>query len=270
MMSRQGSVTKMAEMYTLNFNVRGGDHTIYNKGSGKPTWWGDIKNKSKWYKAGVLYPYFYTTEKKSESESTIYIQYGHNSQGWATTKFFVYTIHIKNVSRETGNRLKFTVDVTLDYIASQITDFLIAGVKVTHEYRVNGQNFYKQSGTTADAYEKKPNVKKTLTFTVEPEETSNATMLETKTTYPDGEFENGSIFLGYEIKNNLPKAYKPMSIRKSGQQKTLNTEKGYIKIRVGKQWTDRAEEKMDTRLKPNNGRNRIRKNSQWLQLPEYP
>lgn len=258
------------KMYTLTFNVRGGDHTIYNKGTGKPSWWGNIKNKGKWYKADVLYPYFYTTEKISENKATIYIQYGHNSPGWASTKFFAYTIAIKAVSRETGNRLKFTVDVTLDYVASQITDFLVGGVSVRHEFRVNGTNFYKQEGTTADAYEKTPNVKKTLTFTVEPEETSTATMLETKTTYPNGEYENGSIFLGYEITNNLPKAYKPMSIRQGGKQQTLNTEKGYIKIRVSKQWVDRAEEHMDTRLKPNNGHNRIRKNGQWLQLPEYP
>lgn len=263
-------MNKMAEMYTLNFNVRGGDHTIYNKGTGKPTWWGDIKNKGKWYKADVLYPYFYTTEKKSDNEATIYIQYGHNSQGWASTKFFVYTINIQNVSRETGNQLKFSVDVTLDYVASQITDYLIGGVSVKHEYRVNGTNFYLQEGTTADAYEKTLNVKKTLTFTVAPEETSSATMLETKTTYPNGEFENGSIFLGYEIKNNLPKAYKPMSIRKNGQQQTLNTEKGYIKIRVGKQWVDRSQEQMDTRRSANAGKNRIRKNEQWVQLPEYP
>lgn len=260
----------MGDNFTLNFNVKGSDHTLYNKGSGKPSWWGDIKNKSKWYKANASYPYFYTTEKKSNNEATIYIQYGHNAEGWASTKFFVYTINIQNVSRETSNQLQFRVDVTLDYIASQITDYLIAGVKVVHEYRVNGTNFYKQTGTTADAYEKQPNVKKTLTFTVNPEETSSATMLETKTTYPNGEYENGSIFLGYEIKNNLPKAYKPMAIRKSGKHQTLNTEKGFIKIRVNKQWQDRSEEHMDTRLKANNGHNRIRKSGQWVQLPEYP
>lgn len=273
----------MSEDFKLEFKATGGGGAarVYNQGQGKPKWYGSIDNKNSWYNAHGEsdYPYYYTYEKNNDSY-TVYIQYGENYNGWATTRFYIYELDVKRDSIDQSTKVQvFDVKATLKYVASRRTNFFTRGVPVNHTYKINGSVVFQTGGDTGRVYEQSPNNSLSFKANVKGGEFFKGTMLEMIVNYPTHIYKDSNVMFGFGIQSTLPssesggdlppeeeKVYIPFALRQ-GSWKSLNTYHGFIKIRHSG-WVDKSIEKLKTQRKPNTGHNRVRVSSTWIQAPK--
>lgn len=189
-----------------------------NMGGSIPPWFSNVNNKSTWYNgtAGVNY-YFYNIVNNGSTETNInyttYIQYGHNTPGWATTKFFVYSI-TGNVTNSGSQRDKLVnATITLNNFWSRLTDTGTGNVRVIWDIYVLGDRVSGYTGDTGDEFTLNPNVSRTANIVVPYLGNTTQTCLNVRVTYPNGDFPNTDIELGVRLYNDRESYYYPLAYR---------------------------------------------------------
>lgn len=242
---------------------------------------------SKLFKGNTIPPYiptydnslWYTDEQsykynivENNGKDDIYIQYGRNQRPWVTAKFYNYEIEILETEELENNEIRAKIKVTAKSFVSRKSVYQSGGVQVHHQILVNNIEKYSYSGSTLDEFTKtETTTTETIDVIIPPQTGTTKGSLNVRVTYPNKEFDDSNIFIGIQLFNNNPippQTYIPMTIRKSGTWKDLDTGGGFIKKRVSGSWLDYSEELFDTERQENQGQNRIRKNLKWLQLPK--
>lgn len=246
----------------LKFKVSTNVKSI-DKGKSTPPWFMNYDEKSKWYSGTSDVFYFF-----NEVEEQVYIQYGMNQQGWASTRFFRQTVLISEETDNEDGSITVKGIAKPDFIRSRNTDFSIAGYAVKYEISINGQVFFTHDGDTMDNLMYDNDIEIPFSTTVQPEKYFTGVSMRIKITYPNGEASNSDTTIGYSLYNPNKPQYKPMAIRKSGTFKTLNVPSGKIQIRKSGTFIDKSLEDNATSLQVNKGKNRIRLSGSFKQLPK--
>lgn len=233
-----------------------------NKGNNEPTWLNNIDNKSTWYSGSANF--FYNIV----NDDTVYIQYGKNESGWASGRFFAQYVKIINETENTDGSISADVEFQTLFFKGRKSDFSVAGFDVIYTITVDDIEQYNFSGNTYADFDKPAQDKVIAPVTVQPQEESIQFTLKIKIEYPNGELSTQIINAGFSLFNPNPRTYRPMAIRKSGSWKDLDSNNGVIEIRKSGTWVDKSLENRDTSRQINEGKNRIRINGQWRQLPQ--
>jgi hypothetical protein len=241
-----------------------GNFPPINKGTGNPSWLGNEGDNGTWYNAGGETRYFYNVV----DNETVYVQYGKNQDGWASGRFFAQSLDILEEVEEPDGSITATVEVQALFFKSRLTDYANAGFQVAYNLLVNNQTQYTHNGNSIDILNFPAREKITFTVNVQPEETATKTAFEWRTVYTAGEGQDSTTFIGFALYNPNPATYVPMAIRKSGTFKALDANNGFIKKRVSSNWNDYSNENNTTQRQKDKGKNRIRRSSDWLQLPK--
>lgn len=239
-------------------------HRIAFKGNNLPTWYDNYEVKN-WYNAptndGIDTAFFY-----NEIGDEVYVQYGKNQAGWASARFFSQTLEIIDQENHENGDISATVNVQSNFFVGRKNDIAVAGFDVNYTAKINNIIIYEWSGNTYDGFDFGSEPPLEFTVRVPPEQRSDLTALTIEIEYPNGEFSDRELILGYGLYNPNPPSYIPMSIRKNTWE-SLNKNDGFINKRVNNNWLDFSTENFGTQLEKDKGKNRIRIKSDWLQLP---
>ena len=235
---------------------------VENKGTSVPSWYGNESNKSTWYSDGNTNYFFYNL-----LTNKIYIQYGQNNDMWGSGRFLVQALILENETLNEDN--SYTVDIVANLEKFKIvgTDFQYSPFEMTYRIRMNGELIYTYTGTTFDEIDL-PENEVMRRVTIPPQETHSGSALSLEIEYHTGNLDDQIITMGLGVRNNLQPSYKPMSIRKNNQWESLDRPSGFIQRRMNHNWVDKSQENFNTQRQVNQGKNRIRRNQQWLQLPK--
>lgn len=259
----------------LRFNISVNTVT-QNMGTGVPPWDGNFAKANWWTSSNRDTDYWYST-----NGNTTYIQYGQNHPIWASTRFWAETVEILEETQHDDNSVTARVRVTPHYWRSGRTDYGSVGYRVNYRILVNDTQIWTYSGRTTDTIAFSQGQVQELEITLPPGGTSSKPAFQILTNYPDGQYPNYNMFIGYHLYNPLddipdepppppppppPQTYIPFALRQSGSWNALNDHEGFIHIRQGG-WVDKSEEMLDTSRQPNQGHNQVRKGGQWLQAP---
>lgn len=239
-----------------------GNKPAINKGSNVPPWNGNY-NVENWYLDDTNYV-FYNIVGNDE----IFIQYGKNRTGWASARFLKETVTILNETENTDGSITASVRVQANFFVGRRNELASAGFEADYRVRINNQTQYEFSANTYDnfTYGSKPAIE--FTVTVEPKQESSSSAMEVRFFYPNGEAPTSTFTVGFSLYNPNDPTYVPMTIRKNGSWKDLNSNNGKIKRRINNAWVDKSEENGATSRQINKGKNRIRINNEWRQLPK--
>lgn len=237
-----------------------------NKGDNVPPWNNNHNDRGSWYAEGS-YSYFYNMIENDPNR--IYIQYGQNNENWASGRFFVQELNILEQNINSDNSITVKARSRMKSFAQRKRDGLEeVGFHVIYNFKVFGNTVFDYEGNAGDTITESSSPWYEQTFTIQPEETEERTGIEWSITYPEGQVSDSNLFIGFGLYNPNPKSYVPMTTRKNGTWKDLNSNNGKIKIRKNNSWIDKSEENASTSKQENKGKNRIRKNGKWYQLPE--
>lgn len=207
----------MAKELERTFTSSAQNVGIVDKGHTIPKWYTDtIQNKSNWWHGNDDVYYFY-----SVNGDKIFIQYGQNAQGWASTIFIVQTLNAKETL--TGsNSIEVDGQVTVEMLDSVLTDYALGGVLSHTTVTLNNQVISdKQKMTNVPGRLKQPK-SVSIKETIKPQQKSDSTQITMKNRYPNGEFQSSSVTLGLTLFNpNLPQ-YIPGAIRLNGKWQELD------------------------------------------------
>lgn len=253
------------------FNSGQGSSTTIVERTGDPKWLNQENDSTKWY---LTNPNEYTTDfhvntvNVSDNHWIVYVQYGERLYNWGSGRFFGQEVELLNEEVNSDNSITAKVNVTpLFFKSAKNPVFTQIGTKVNYDLRINNQTVYRRTGGQSnDIFEYGKEDKQTFTFTVPPEKIGRETQFKMLVTYPMGDYPTREIYVGMGFKNPLPKSYKPMGLRKSGTWQTVNKPSGFIKVRKSS-WVDKSQENASTILKVDKGKNRIRLDKQFKQLP---
>lgn len=239
-----------------------------NRGSVVPSWYNNEDNYSTWYKGNAPFQYYYWYNMLTSNNSNeMYIQYGTNAEGWGSGRFFVQDLEIQSQTENSDGSISVTVRSRMRRFRQRITEMTGGGFNVNYTLKILGNTVFTYNGTASDRINEGSSNWYTKTFIIEPQETLDSTGIEFKVSYPDGDAKQSTLFLGFGLFNPNPLTYIPMSIRKSGSWKDLNSNNGEIKRRISNSWSDKSEENVETSRDINKGKNRIRRSGNWRQLP---
>lgn len=178
--------------------------TLVNKGTGTPAWypsgWEDRTNW--WYDGTFETDYFYQI---NSDQDECYIQYGQNTDQWASARFFGERVQIINEIQNSDRSLTVTADVTPLLFCGQTTEF--AGsldIPVTYSVKINGDEVYSFSGATIDSIENGQGSTVTVTKTLAPQEQWFGTSMTIDVHYPDGTYPDSSVDIGFSLFNPNP------------------------------------------------------------------
>lgn len=221
-----------------------------------------FKNRSTWWydgNADIMY---------GIQGNTACVQYGCNRSDYASARGFYETINITNEVVNSDGSIDADVTLYISSINGYKTSMSQAGYPAETTITLAGQQVAHRMGNTIDTFYMEP-VPHEITKHVHlaPSTQSNELDLVYFTHYPQGQYPDSPIKLGLTVYNPLPPTYKPMSIRR-GDWKSLNANNGFIRIRHGGNWQDKAEENAMTSMHNNVGHNRIRRAGVWKQLPK--
>nr|WP_216682552.1 hypothetical protein [Enterococcus innesii] len=234
-----------------------------NMGTVVPAWAGNY-NRGNWWSDSSNISFFHSATNAGET----YIQYGQNTNVWATAKFFGKRIEILSETRNSDNSLSVRVRVTPTFFSSRQTAFAAGGVAVRWTLRINNVTVYTFNGTTTTEFTNGAGSAQTIDVRIPPQQESTVSVFDISIVYPNGEFPNANMRVGFALRNPLPNTYVPMAIRKSDTWRDLNTNNGKIFRRgASGNLIDVSQEDATTSREPNVGRNRIRKSGVNRQLP---
>lgn len=229
----------------------------------------DIDSKANWATGASDIYYTYQLIDNNEYNKRIKIQYGLNVSGWATNVFYDFLMNRIVITELDDGSYRVTGSLMLQMYAARQTDFVIGGVQVTSRGVLLGEELFNTTRLTSDEFTNSYVTKnQPFDVVVKPQESYKETGIQLTSVYPNGEFPNASITVGFQLKNTNVPQYKPMAIRKSGTWETLNISSGFIKIRKSGTYVNKSLENNATSKQQNKGKNRIRKNLKWLQLPK--
>lgn len=186
----------------------------------------------------------------SENGNTIYLQYGENAIGWASIRYWAYTLEIIEETLNSDNSITAKIVVTPLFWETTEGPSRAGGYAVNYNIKVNGQVVWTYSGRTIDNISRPQANQITITTTIQPEAYFTGSLLELSVSYPNGEAPSSVSRMGYRLYNPNPK-YKPYAIRKNGW-KSLTI--GWFKRRMAGFWQDRS----------HIVQNRIRKSGTWI------
>lgn len=197
----------MTEKLKRTFDVDATDVGIENKGNYVPKWYQDgINDYGNWWRGSDDTYYFYSVDG-----NTVYIQYGQNAEGWASTIFIVQTLDASEDTK--GNTITVKGNIIVKMLDSVVTEYAGAGVEAKTTVTLNGTTIKDSTGMTNEGSTLDGEKTVSINETIDPQEKSNSTQLTMKNTYPNGEYPNSSVTLGLTLENpNLPQ-YIPMAIR---------------------------------------------------------
>lgn len=240
-----------------------------NMGNNIPEWYGKASQTDLWHFVPDV-PYTYNIVNNKD----IYIQYGRLEQGWASAKFLGQSLDIISETELPDKSIDVEVEVKANFMHSRKTGFSQSGYRVEHKIYLNDKLQYSYIGNTLDNFDKGQKQSLTFTVNVKPKENNPLASFLWTTVYPDGQFNNNEIRIGFGLYNPNnepppePVTYIPMAIRKSNQWKDLDSNNGFIEKRSNATWKDFSEEEVETSKQVNKGKNRGRENGQWKQLPK--
>lgn len=190
------------------FSVDGSSGSVKDKGSTIPQWYDEgIDDYANWWKDSDDTYYFY-----SMKDNKVYIQFGQNAEGWASTIFIVQELDVSEDEQGDGS-IKFDGQVNVEMVDSVVTEFAAAGVKAHTKVTLNGQTIKDSTGMTNKGSKLGGTKSVDISDTIDPQETYTRTRLKFQNSYPNGEYENTSFEIGLTLENpNLPQ-YIPMAIR---------------------------------------------------------
>lgn len=265
----------MAKLQKVNTVSSDMENRVVYEGKGVARWFPDYTDINKWYHSPSIptgEKFFYYTD----TDDDIYVQYGKNDTGWVSAKFFGQTVEIiEETLREEDNAIEATVRVNANFFNSKRNNFGSGGVRVKYTIKINNVVQYTFDGQTTSDFDNGSKPFQEFFVRIYPRETSTRTSMIMSINYPNGEFENRDLIVGFGLFNPNyppepppePEYYVPMAIRKNGDWKCLNNNNGKIKRRINNIWVDKSEEDEDTERQVNKGKNRIRKSGSWRQLP---
>lgn len=224
----------------------------WNKFQNRDTWWYDDNHDI-----------FYGVQG-----DTATVQFGLNRSDFASARAFHQKIWYTNETINSDNSIDADVTVYVSCIMGYKTSMSQAGYPAEMTITLGGQQIAHRSGNTIDNFYMDPNPHQiTKHVHVPPQQKAKGIDLEYFTHYPTGVYPDNHIKLGLTLFNPLSPAYKPMAIRR-GDWKSLDGNNGFIRIRKGGNWVDKAEENATTSMHDNVGHNRIRRSNVWKQLPK--
>ena len=208
----------MAKSLKKTFEVNADNVGIVDKGSEVPQWYKNgTDDYSNWWSGGENDYYFYSIKN-----DTVYIQYGQNATGWASTIFIVQTLDAKETTTN-NNEIQVDGDITVEKLDSVVTQYAGAGVLAHTQVTLNGKTIKDSTGMTNEGSTLDKPQTVSIKETIKPQGTSDSTQLTMKNSYPNGEYQNSSVTLGLTLKNpNLPQ-YIPMAIRLSDGWEELDS-----------------------------------------------
>lgn len=225
---------------------------MFNKFKNRSTWWYDDN-------ADIFY---------GIQGTTACVQFGCDRSDYASVRGFFQSINISNEVINNDGSIDADVTIGVSLIMGYKTTASTAGYPAVTTVSLGGKTLCSRSGNTIDTFEMTPDpVFTTKRVHVPPQQNAQGLDLVYHTHYPTGLYPDSTIKLGLAVYNPIPPTYKPMSIRK-GNWKSLNDNNGFIRIRHGGNWQDKAEENATTSMYNNTGHNRIRRDGVWKQLPK--
>lgn len=224
---------------------------MFNKFKNRSTWWYDDN-------AEIFY---------GIQGSTACVQFGCDRSDYASARGFFQTIDISNEVINNDGSIDADVTIGVSIIMGFKTTASTAGYPAVTTVSLGGNTLCSRSGNTIDTFEMTPDpVFTTKRVHVPPQQKAQGLDLVYHTHFPTGVYPDSTIKLGLSVYNPIPPTYKPLAIRK-GNWKSLNDNSGFIRIRHGGNWQDKAEENATTSMHNNTGHNRIRRDGVWKQLP---
>lgn len=198
------------------FSVDGDSGSVKNKGKTIPQWYEEgIDDYSNWWKDSEDTYYFYSIK-----DNKVYIQFGQNAEGWASTIFIVQELDVSEEEQSNGS-IKFNGQVNVEMVDSVVTEFAGAGVKAHTTVTLNGTTIKDSTGMTNVGSKLGGTKSVDISDTIDPQETYTRTRLKFSNSYPNGEYANTSFEIGLTLENpNLPQ-YIPMAIRLEGDWEEL-------------------------------------------------
>lgn len=242
-------------------NAEGG--TRSNKGGTVPPWYNNENTYSTWYSSPQV-SFFHN--QKFGTPNVMYIQYGRNSQGWGSGRFFVQELEVVSEVENTNGSITVKVRSRLRRFRQRKTSTTSQGFDVVYTIKILGNTVYTYRGTASDTVNEGASAWYTQNFTIDPQDTVQESGIYFGVHYPNGEANDRNIMLGFGLKNTNPISYKPMAVRKSNWL-SLDKNNGKISKRKGEKWIDVSLEDYTTINSVNTGKNRIRKSGRWRQLP---
>lgn len=247
--------------------IESGSRPMKFMGNNKPPWSiGDNwENYNHWYNEEGI-NFFYNIVEEG-NKITTFIQYGRRAKGWASARFIEQQLYIYE-ENPTDTGIELTGYIKVPYFKGKETGLSTIGWQTDYTIKVNNQTLYNFTGNSIDRFNKTNNVEVPFNVVIKPEEYSEELLLFLSFIYEEGSGHENNIFhIGTSFYNPNPKTYIPLSIRKEGRWLSLNKNNGYIFKRVGSKWENYSHENINSVLKEGKGKNRIRKNNKWLQLP---
>lgn len=237
-----------------------------NMGKSVPPWYPNYQDVNNWYWSSSDppdYAFFF-----NDVGDDVYVQYGKNETGWASARFFGQTLKIIEEQELPNGDIKVKVDVKANFFNGHKNNIATAGYAVKYTVKINNVVQYTFTGNTIDSFSHGSRPSQVFEVTVKPQQTTTRTAMIVDIEYPNGEFPDRQLIVGFGLFNPNPVTYVPMSIRKSGSWKDLNSNNGKILIRKSSSWTDKSYENTETSRQENKGKNRIRRAGIWRQLPK--
>lgn len=223
--------------------------------------WNKFQNRTTWWYDGNADIFYGVNDNKA------CVQFGCDRSDYASARGFYQTINIQNEVVNSDNSIDADLSIGVSLIMGYKTTHSSAGYPAETSVRLGAHTLCSRTGNTIDSFRMDPNpVITNIHVHVPPQQKAQGTDLVYHTHYPTGVYPDSNIKLGLTVYNPLPPSYKPMSIRK-GTWKSLDDNNGFIRIRHGGNWQDKAEENATTSMHDNTGHNRIRRDSVWKQLP---
>lgn len=189
-----------------------------NMGDSIPPWFSNVNDKSTWYNGqNEVNYYFYNLVNNGSSSTnvdyTVYIQYGHNTQGWATVKFFVYKVSGIVTNIGTSKDKNLNANITFNSFWSRLTDTGTGNVSVIWNIYVLGYRVGGYTGDTGDEFTTNPNENVNSNIIIPYGGSTTQTCLNVTQTYPNGDFPNTNIEVGVRLFNDLDPEYYPLAYR---------------------------------------------------------
>lgn len=229
----------------------------------------DINTKGNWATGASDIYYTYEIENINATQKRIKIQYGLNVSGWATNVFYIFDLTELLTEELSDGSYNVSGKLALTMYAARQTDFVLGGVQVTSKGSLLGVELFNITRLTSEEFTSNFTSKiQSFSSNVKPQQTYKESGLKISSVYPNGEFPNATMLVGFQFKNTNVPQYKPMAIRKSSVFKTLNVSSGKIQIRKSGTFIDKSLEDNATSLQANKGKNRIRLNGEFKQLPK--
>lgn len=240
-----------------------GNAVLENKGTNVPSWFGDEANKSKWFSSSNTHvDWFY-----SVNDDTAYLQYGQNVSLWAGCRHLIYSAKVLSETINSDNSITAQVALNVVKYTKHNTDFAAGGVRVIETIDLGGKSIFVRDGNTTDEFSQSNfnNNPQTVTVTIQPEGTNNFSALVVHNDYPNGEFVNNDVTVGFQLYNPLPKQYVPGGVKNQSSwlSNNRNGKRNYKKNDGS--WTVIAKENIDDSGKVDTGHERVKKDGSWRQ-----